>query len=144
MKAKMKLRTEFDFDAAHRLVGYDGKCHRLHGHMWRVIIEVMDGEAELDSIGMLWDFTNGKALKDLFDHKTILKKCPENQEIMDVLIKVCGSESVVVLEENPTAEYLALYIKQILEEKSDNLKFKVKVYESPKSYVEVQDEFRIL
>ena len=37
---EQKLKTEFSFDAAHRLVGYDGKCKQLHGHIWRVIIKV--------------------------------------------------------------------------------------------------------
>ena len=69
----MKLKTSFDFDAAHRLVGYKGKCANLHGHIWHVDIEIEGPATNLDKTGMLWDFTNAKKLKDLFDHKTILK-----------------------------------------------------------------------
>ena len=34
------VRTEGSFDAAHFLANYQGKCRNLHGHRWRVIIEV--------------------------------------------------------------------------------------------------------
>ena len=34
------LKTEKSFDAAHFLKGYKGKCSNLHGHRWRVVIEV--------------------------------------------------------------------------------------------------------
>ena len=34
------LKTEQSFDAAHFLKGYAGKCHNLHGHRWRVIVEI--------------------------------------------------------------------------------------------------------
>ena len=34
------LKTEQSFDSAHFLSGYEGKCANIHGHRWRVIIEV--------------------------------------------------------------------------------------------------------
>ena len=34
------LRTEFTFDSAHVIVGYDGPCGRLHGHTYRVRLEL--------------------------------------------------------------------------------------------------------
>lgn len=34
------LRTEFTFDAAHVITGYDGPCGRLHGHTYRVRLEL--------------------------------------------------------------------------------------------------------
>jgi 6-pyruvoyltetrahydropterin/6-carboxytetrahydropterin synthase len=35
-----KLSTEFTFDSAHVIVGYDGPCGRLHGHTYRVRMEL--------------------------------------------------------------------------------------------------------
>ena len=32
----MRLRRDFTFDAAHKLVEYHGKCERLHGHTYRL------------------------------------------------------------------------------------------------------------
>ena len=35
-----KLSTEFTFDSAHIIEGYDGPCGRLHGHTYRVRLEL--------------------------------------------------------------------------------------------------------
>ncbi len=35
-----RLQTEFTFDSAHIIVGYDGPCGRLHGHTYRVRMEL--------------------------------------------------------------------------------------------------------
>lgn len=35
-----KLSTEFTFDSAHIIEGYDGPCGRLHGHTYRVRMEL--------------------------------------------------------------------------------------------------------
>ena len=40
MKSKYSLTCEMLFDAAHRLSNYEGKCKRIHGHTYRVIIEI--------------------------------------------------------------------------------------------------------
>jgi len=132
----MKLKTETTFDAAHRLVGYKGKCSQLHGHLWRVVIEVEGYDENCDEVGILWDFTNVKDLREMFDHKTILKDCIENTGLITIIQKVCGKDSVVILEENATAEYLVEFILSYLKGTSPNLNFKVTVYESPKSYAE--------
>lgn len=132
----MKLKTSFDFDSAHRLVGYSGKCNNLHGHIWRCEIEI-EGEV-LDDIGMLWDFTNVKKLKELFDHKTILKRCDENTLLISAIHDTCGKESVYLMEENPTAENLCNDILGYLSLNNSKLKYKVTVWESPKSSCEVK------
>ncbi len=134
----MKIKTEFSFDAAHRLVGYEGKRSNLHGHTWKVEIEV-EGE-KLDDIGMLWDFTNVKKIKEHYDHKTILKICKENQDFVYYITKTCGSDSLCLMHDNPTPENIAKYILDTLKimNKKNNLSFKVKVWESPKSYAEVE------
>jgi len=97
----------------------------------------VEGE-KLDEVGMLWDFTNAKNLKDLFDHKTILKICKENQDLFYVLTKTCGSNSVYMMDKNPTAENLAEHILSICKANFPDLHFKIRVYESPKSCAEVE------
>ncbi len=54
-----ELTVEQEFDAAHALRGYQGKCERLHGHRFRV--EVTVRATQLDDIGMAYDFTRLKA-----------------------------------------------------------------------------------
>ena len=132
----MKLKTSFDFDAAHRLVGYKGKCKNIHGHMWKVELEIEGGTGLLDEIGILMDFTITKELKEMFDHKLILKQCKENETLVDATIRTCG-DSVYLMENNPTAEYLALEILRRLKLENSRLVYLVRVFESPKSSVEV-------
>jgi 6-pyruvoyltetrahydropterin/6-carboxytetrahydropterin synthase len=65
----MKLGVVTEFDAAHLLPGYQGKCARLHGHTYQVEI-VVEGEVGKD--GFVMDFYQLKriiagALQDL-DH----------------------------------------------------------------------------
>lgn len=130
----MNLKTSFDFDAAHRLVGYEGKCSNLHGHIWHVDLEI-DGDG-LDKVGMLWDFTHAKELKDLFDHKTILWNCEDNKLLIKTITEVCGRDSVYLMNCNPTAENLCEEILQALVYTNPSFLYRVTVYESPKSSAE--------
>ncbi len=65
-----ELRVRGEFEAAHQLVGYEGKCRRLHGHNWTV--EAVVKGRELDRLGMVLDFKVLKAaltsVLDEFDH----------------------------------------------------------------------------
>jgi queuosine biosynthesis protein QueD len=69
----MKLVKEFTFDAAHKVACFANnghKCGRLHGHSYKVGIEV-DGEPDKNT-GIIIDFFEiekvWKPLFDLLDH----------------------------------------------------------------------------
>jgi 6-pyruvoyltetrahydropterin/6-carboxytetrahydropterin synthase len=54
------------FSSAHQLKGYRGKCEAVHGHNWKVEVEV-EGES-LNDVGLLIDFIElKKILKDIID-----------------------------------------------------------------------------
>ncbi len=55
-----QLHVETDFAAAHNLRGYEGRCENLHGHNYRVEVEI-EGE-ELDDTGLLADFKELKRI----------------------------------------------------------------------------------
>jgi len=65
-----ELTIKSHFDAAHALRGYPGECRNLHGHTWD--IEVTVAAAELDEIGIVYDFKLLKedlnAVLDVYDH----------------------------------------------------------------------------
>ncbi len=50
-----EVAVEQEFDAAHYLRGYQGKCENVHGHRFRVVARVR--AKETDDIGMAYDFT---------------------------------------------------------------------------------------
>ena len=50
-----EISVEMDFDAAHSLRGYKGKCEALHGHRFKVVAAVKGNK--LDEIGLAYDFT---------------------------------------------------------------------------------------
>jgi len=76
--ASYTLRVETEFAAAHLLRGYEGNCARLHGHNWKVEVE-MEGE-KLDSVGMLIDFKTikraAKQVADRLDHQYLNEIAP--------------------------------------------------------------------
>lgn len=93
MAQQFTLKTLLDFAAAHSLGGYDGDCAKLHGHNWKVEVEVSGNR--LNDIGMLIDFKQIKqhakqAVQEL-DH-TFLNDHPHFQRV------------------NPTAENIAQYL----------------------------------
>jgi len=49
------IAVEKSFDAAHFLRGYEGKCERLHGHRYRVVVRLMC--RKLNDTGLAYDFT---------------------------------------------------------------------------------------
>jgi len=101
------ISKEIEIDAAHYLRGYQGKCARIHGHRWKIIIEIESDR--LNELGMVKDFGEIKEAVMKFDHQLI-------------------NEIEPFTEINPTAENLAMYFCKKLNAKS------VTVYETPTAY----------
>lgn len=117
-----ELTVILEFEAAHRIVDYPGKCNRLHGHNWSVEVTVKG--KKLNELGMLIDFKE-------------LKK--EVNKTIDKLDHVYLNELDAFIKNNPTAEHISKYIYEQLEVSplfKNNIKVKmIKVWESPKSAV---------
>jgi 6-pyruvoyltetrahydropterin/6-carboxytetrahydropterin synthase len=87
-----QVSVDESFSAGHALRGYKGKCENVHGHNYKVRI-TLEGP-ELDSIGLLYDFTHLKrVVREIIggvDHKFLNDQAP-----FDAI--------------NPSAENLAKY-----------------------------------
>ncbi|MEW5767369.1 MAG: 6-carboxytetrahydropterin synthase QueD [bacterium] len=109
-----ELTVTAHFSAAHRLDGYPGECARLHGHNWKVEVEVQ--AEELNSLGMAIDFRQlkealGQVLTQL-DHRYL-------------------NEIPSLANRNPTSEILAAYIYHELEKSLEGVKLsRIRVWES--------------
>ncbi len=120
------LTCEASFDAAHFLTNYDGKCHNIHGHRWRVVLGIKGSPTN----GMVVDFNDiKKDLKeacDYFDHTFIVEKDSLKKEVFLLL------SNDFLLREVPfrtTAENFAKYFYDELSKKYDV--YEVSVYETP-------------
>ena len=107
------LKTESSFDAAHFLTDYHGKCENLHGHRWRVVAYLEQGELQSEGThkDMVIDFADFKgALRDLteeLDHSFVVEEGSLQQKTLD-----CLREEGFTLSMMPfrtTAENLARY-----------------------------------
>jgi 6-pyruvoyltetrahydropterin/6-carboxytetrahydropterin synthase len=79
------ITRRFEFDAAHRVLGHEGKCRFLHGHRYvaEVTVSAEDeltgkvGSSSLDSLGCVVDFSVvkekvGKWIDDNWDHNLLI------------------------------------------------------------------------
>lgn len=116
----MKIGLSLEFDAAHCLPGYDGKCAQVHGHTYEVEV-VLEGPVD-EETGFLLDF---------YDLKRILKS------VLDEL----DHRDLNGILPNPTAEKIAEYIKAGLEKRlldSPARLVSVKLWEGRNKWVMVE------
>lgn len=58
-----KISKEFSFDMAHLLDGHDGKCQNLHGHTYKLQVEIADTLHQCGAKkAMVIDFADLKAV----------------------------------------------------------------------------------
>lgn len=78
MQARYRLSVTADFSAAHSLRGYPGDCSRLHGHNWKVGVEVE--ATALNEYGMGVDFKTikqaARGLAAELDHRNLNDLAP--------------------------------------------------------------------
>lgn len=128
------LVSENSFDAAHFLYGYNGKCSNIHGHRWRVVVEIFSDKLNEDkqTRGMVVDFDTLKEdIKkevDYFDHSLIIEKGTLKEKTYEAL-KEEGIR-LIELDFRTTAENFSKYFYDRFEKKGYNVK-QVSVYETP-------------
>lgn len=109
MAAIYTLKIVTDFASAHTLRDYPGACSRLHGHNWKVEVEVV--ATQLDSVGMGVDFKE-------------IKKA--TRQVTDELDHYYLNDIPPFDRVNPTAENIASYIYQAISDRLNNERIKVK------------------
>jgi 6-pyruvoyltetrahydropterin/6-carboxytetrahydropterin synthase len=100
------------FCYGHRVMEHENKCANLHGHNG-VIWVYAKRKNGLDSIGRIVDFSVlkekiGGWIDQNWDHTMILFK--EDHCTIELLNKVHKSKPIYLLDENPTAENMAIYL----------------------------------
>lgn len=142
----MKITKEITFDSAHMLSNYNGKCNNLHGHTYKLQIEV-EGNINPKTC-MLIDFNELKEIinnniMQKFDHALIFSAPERREEAEEALYKWAkkyNKKYYVMSHGKTTCELMAPEIKNILYKNLGGcdcgFDVKVRLWETPTSFVE--------
>lgn len=143
---------EFTWDMAHILAGHMGNCRNLHGHTYKLQVEVTNGlgkKVKLENqseIGMVMDFSNLKkvineVIIEPLDHSFIYWKNSIDvleHDIAKLLKK--HNRKVVEVEYRPTVEEMAQSFMKDLNQEFIKYNIKVvsvKLWETPTSFAKI-------
>lgn len=113
---KLRLTKEFEFEMAHALTGYDGKCRNIHGHSYKLFVTV-EGEPNTDSSspkkGMVLDFSDIKRIVnqtiiEKFDHALVLPKDTPYATNIDT--------NLILTDWQPTTENLLIHFASLIQQ----------------------------
>jgi 6-pyruvoyltetrahydropterin/6-carboxytetrahydropterin synthase len=128
------IRVEHSFDSAHFLSGYSGKCSNIHGHRWKVEVEVFNQELVQSgqNKGMVVDFSHLKNdLKetlDYYDHSLIIETGTLKKSTLECLLN--EGFRIIEVEFRPTAENFSCFFYNKMLHKGYQVR-RVAVYETP-------------
>ncbi|MDH5413308.1 MAG: 6-carboxytetrahydropterin synthase [Flavobacteriaceae bacterium] len=140
----IRITKHFDFETAHALYGYDGKCKNIHGHSYQLYVTVIgkpiDNATHVKN-GMVIDFGDLKQIVnseivDVFDHATVLNKNSPHVELAEKIRP--HSPKVILVDYQPTSELMIIDFADRISKrlpKSVTL-HSLKLYETQNSYAE--------
>ena len=136
----MRISKSFRWEAAHRLPFHTGGCQNLHGHSYRMKVELEGAPGEN---GMVMDFQDLKRalrpLIDSWDHATLVA---EHDSALRQAIDSLGSK-VFVLPNDTTSENMCTFVAEYLvREAAETLtahhitRVRVRIHETETCYAE--------
>jgi 6-pyruvoyltetrahydropterin/6-carboxytetrahydropterin synthase len=132
----VKIAKEFHWEMGHRLPEHFGKCKNIHGHSYRMIVEL---EGSLNGNGMIMDYYDLKKLVapviEELDHAFMVYR--EDKEIISFLESVKSKKVIVGFQS--TVENICKYILAELSRQDlppNVKKMKVRIFESIDDYAE--------
>jgi 6-pyruvoyltetrahydropterin/6-carboxytetrahydropterin synthase len=135
----VKIAKEFRWEMGHRLPEHFGNCKNIHGHSYKMTVEI---EGEINPLGMVMDYYDLKKvvnpLIEKLDHAFMVNN--EDSLVIDFL-ETMKSKKVVVNFPS-TVENICIYIiDQIKDSFPPNVKsLCVRVYETYDDYAEKRIE----
>ena len=117
----LRLTKRFTFEMAHALPSYEGKCHNIHGHSYKLYVTVEGSplrQSGASDDGMVLDFS---ALKEVvhkhivepFDHALVLPKTLAASQAPDNELGGFAAKLIWV-DFQPTTENLLLHFANLL------------------------------
>ena len=141
---KIRITKHFDFEAAHALHGYDGKCKNIHGHSYQLYVTVIGtpiNKKDHPKNGMVLDFGDLKRIVNteivtVFDHSIVLN---QNSDHLELAKRISDySHRIVMVDYQPTSEMMLLdFAAKIKAKLPDFVQLhSLKLYETNNSYAE--------
>ncbi len=140
----IRITKHFNFEAAHALYGYDGKCKNIHGHSYQLFVTVIGKPLNNNNhvkYGMVMDFGDLKTLVNkeiicVFDHATILNNLSPHKNLAKTLSDL--AHKVVLVNYQPTSENMLIDFAGRLKSNLPNRVelHSLKLYETADSYAE--------
>ena len=130
------LKNEIQFDTAHYLSGYEGKCSNIHGHRYRLVVELASETLQPSGQcrGMVADFGDVKKemqrIADQYDHKLLIEDNADGRAVAEALSKVPNQFAIVMVPYRPTAEEMSRDIYQQMKTAGYPV-YSVELYETP-------------
>ena len=157
VSTEQRVTRKIEFDAGHRVLGHGSKCRHIHGH--RYVAEVTVSASELDTLGMVVDFSILKGLvgtwvDERWDHNILLHeddplaKLWQEMECDDArhaeMVELFGGKAPFIMGAiNPTAEAMAKALFHVavglLQDHPIVVK-RVRLYETPNCWADYSEE----
>lgn len=132
----MKIAKEFYWDMGHRLPEHFGKCKNIHGHSYRMFVEL---EGAVQQSGMVMDYYDLKKIVlpvvETLDHAFMVYS--GDTEIVEFLQKM--KSKYVIVDFQSTVENICLYILSEIKKSNlpQNVKtIRVRIFETYDDYAE--------
>jgi 6-pyruvoyltetrahydropterin/6-carboxytetrahydropterin synthase len=140
---KSKIGKDFYWEMSHRLKDHAGLCRNIHGHSYRMRIEVV---GEIDSSGMIMDYYDiaqvvNPIIKEL-DHAFL---CDEDDQLMIGFLKE-NNFKYKIMKEPSTAENICSFILSeiydIFKERKNLTTLIVRIYETEDVFAEKRKKIK--
>ena len=141
---KIRITKHFDFETAHALPGYDGKCKNIHGHSYQLYVTVIGAPINDNTNpknGMVMDFGDlKKIVKEeivtIFDHAIVLNINSEHAKLAKKIADY--SHRMVLVNYQPTSELMLQDFSKRIQKRlpKEVTLHSLKLYETNNSYAE--------
>jgi 6-pyruvoyltetrahydropterin/6-carboxytetrahydropterin synthase len=119
----LRLTKQFSFEMAHALPAYEGKCHNIHGHSYKLFVTVEGAplaQSGAPSDGMVLDFHTlkecvEKHIIDRFDHALVLPRSEGQTFRQSDNPIIRQSDNLILVDFQPTTENLLLHFARLLD-----------------------------
>ncbi len=136
----MKIAKEFHWEMGHRLPEHFGKCRNIHGHSYKMTVEI---EGDIMPGGMVMDYYDLsniiRPVVEEMDHAFMVYK--EDTDIIKLLEKLNSKK--IIVDCHSTVENICIYVMEKIKNAgfpANVRKLRVRICETYDDYAEVETE----